>query len=200
MIKASEVIGRSVTAREGGHEAGKVKDLVVDQTGKRVLGFILAEGLLKSTKVAPWATLQAIGPDAVVLDSVANIVKAAESVEIKAALEGGTSIHGLRLQTTDGKDLGKVEDFYFDEVSGAVEGYEVSGGVFADTLGGRSFLPMPPSIELGKDVAFVGPDVASTITQVTGGIKGAFKKTNHVSPEQQGGDPQESSYAQEPEQ
>jgi uncharacterized protein YrrD len=176
VIKAGEVMGRSVTVREGGQEAGKIRDLVVDQTGRQVLGFIVAEGLFKGTKVAPWAALQAIGPDSVVLSARSSIVKLAEAADIKAALDSKTSIRGLRLQTTEGKDLGTVEDFYFDEVSGAVDGYEISGGVFADTFGGRSFLPTPLSIELGKDVAFVGPEAEATISQAGGGIKGAFKK------------------------
>ena len=177
MIKASEVMGRSVTVREGGQEAGKIKDLIVDQTGKHVLGFILSEGFLKGTKVAPWATLQAIGPDSVVLSTRSSIVKASQATEIKAALDISTNIRGLRLHTTEGKDLGTVEDFYFDEVSGAVDGYEISGGVFSDTFGGRSFLPTPLSIELGKEVAFVGPEAEATISQAGGGIKGAFKRS-----------------------
>jgi hypothetical protein len=32
------------------------------------------------------------------------------------------------------------------------------------------------SIELGKDVAFVGAEVEATIRQSTGGIKGVFKR------------------------
>jgi uncharacterized protein YrrD len=176
VIKASEVMGRSVTVREGGQEAGKVKDLIVDQAGQQVLGFLIAEGLLKSTKVAAWASLRAIGPDSVVLSTRDSIVKASAAAEIKAALDVDTSIRGLRLQTTEGKDLGKVEDFYFNEVTGAVEGYEVSGGVVSDTFGGRSFLPTPPSIELGKDIAFVSPEVEATIQQAGGGIRAAFKK------------------------
>ena len=176
MIKASDIMGRSVSVREGGQEAGKVKDLIVDASGKQVLGFIISEGLLKSTKVAPWAALQAIGPDAVVISARSSIVKASQATEIKEALDAGTSIRGLRLQTTEGKALGKVEDFYFNEVTGTVEGYEVSGGIVSDTFGGRSFLPTPTSIELGKDVAFVGPEAEATIQQANGGLRGAFKK------------------------
>ncbi len=56
-----------------------------------------------------------------------------------------------------------------------MEGYELSGGLFSDAFGGRSFLPTPMSIELGKDVAFVGPEAEATIQQ-SGGIKGAFKR------------------------
>jgi len=177
VIKASDIMGRSVSVREGGHEAGKVKALVVDRSGTQVLGFIISAGLFKSTKVAPWAALQAIGPDALVLSSRDSIVRAAQAAEIKDALDADTAIRGLRLQTTAGKALGKVEDFFFNEVSGAIEGYEISGGVMSDTFGGRSFLPTPTTIELGKDVAFVPPEAEATLQQAGGGIRGAFKKS-----------------------
>jgi uncharacterized protein YrrD len=53
MVKASDIVGRPVIVREGGREAGRVKDVVVDQPGKRVLGFVISEGFLRRTKVAP---------------------------------------------------------------------------------------------------------------------------------------------------
>jgi uncharacterized protein YrrD len=177
MIKASEIVGRPVIVREGGREAGRIKDIVVDQPGNRVLGFVISEGFLRATKVAPWEGLLAIGPDSVILGASGNVVSVGEAPEIKAVLDGGTSIRGLRLQTTGGKDLGKVEDFQFNEQTGEVEGYELSGGLLADTMGGRTFLPTPPSIELGKDVALVAPEVEGTIRQQSGGIRGVFGKS-----------------------
>ncbi|OFW60077.1 MAG: hypothetical protein A2133_10395 [Actinobacteria bacterium RBG_16_64_13] len=163
MVQASEVIGRAVVVREGGKEAGKIKDLVVDPSGRQVLGFVVSGGLLKSTRVAPWAGVQAIGPDSLILSTGASIVKVAEAPDIKSVLDKNLSIRGLHLQTTAGKDLGKVEDFRFDERTGAVLGYELSGGMLADAFGGRSFLPTPMTIELGSELAFVGPEAEATI-------------------------------------
>lgn len=159
MQKASEIIGRAVVAREGAEDVGKIKDLVVDPSGRQVLGFVVGEGLLKSTKVAPWMGIQAIGPDSVIVSASTSIVKVAEAPDIKAVLDKDLSIRGLRLQTTDGKDLGKIDDFQFDEKTGAVLGYELSGGIF----GRNSFMPTPTTLELGKDLAFVGPEAEETI-------------------------------------
>ena len=159
MQKASDVIGRSVVVREGGETVGKIKDLVVDTNGRQVLGFVISEGLLKSARVAPWAGVQAIGPDAVILATAGSIVKAGEAPDMKAVLDKELNIQGLRLQTTTGKELGKIDDFRFDEHTGAVLGYELAGGVF----GRNSFMPTPASLELGKDLAFVGEEVEATI-------------------------------------
>jgi uncharacterized protein YrrD len=176
MVKAADLLGRAVVSREGGRELGKVKDLVVDHSGKRVLGVVVSEGLLRGTKVALWPSVLAVGPHSVVLDSARSVVDADDAPEIKSVLEKGTHIRGLKLQTTEGKELGKIEDFQLDEESGTILGYELSSGLFADTFGGHPFLPAPPTIELGKEIAFIAPEVEGTIQGSTGGIKGAFRR------------------------
>ncbi len=160
MQKASEVVGRSVVVREGGQTVGKIKDVVIDVSGRQLLGFIVSSSLFRS-RVAPWAGVQAIGPDSVVLATSASVVKAEEAPDIKAVLDRDLHVRGLRLQTTTGKDLGKIEDVRFDETTGGVVGYELAGGVF----GHGSFMPTPLNLELGKDLAFVGPEAEDTITQ-----------------------------------
>jgi sporulation protein YlmC with PRC-barrel domain len=75
--------------------------------------------------------------------------------------------------TTDGRDLGQIVDLYFDEQTGKVEGYEVSGGIFADAYSGRSFVPAYQTLTIGNDVAFVPPEVADMMEEQVGGIKAA---------------------------
>jgi uncharacterized protein YrrD len=38
-----------------------------------------------------------------------------------------------------------------------VLGYEVSGGFVSDTLKGKKFLPAPPGLKVGDDVAIAPP-------------------------------------------
>jgi uncharacterized protein YrrD len=167
VTKASEILGRPLVVREGGQAVGKVKDLVVDDSGKRVLGFVVSEGLFKTTKVALYASIQTIGPDSVIIGTADGLVKAVDAPDIKSVMDKGQKIRGIKVHTTGGKDLGEVDDFEFDDSTGAVLGYELSGGLFADVFGGRSFLPTPASLELGKDVAFVGPEAEDTIHKRT---------------------------------
>ncbi len=158
-MKASEVLGRAAVIREGGQKTGKVKDLVIDVTGHQVLGFVLAESPFKKTLVARWAGLQNIGPDNVIFNTIGDVVKAAGAPEIKEVLDSKLRFKNRKLQTTAGKDLGEIEDVQFDERTGQVLGYELSGGVFS----GRHFLPTPPTMEVGKDIVFVAPEVEATI-------------------------------------
>ena len=67
MIKASDSLGRAIVIRDGGREVGKAKDLIVDDSGRRVLGFVISDGVMQGTKVAPWAGIAVIGPDTIIL-------------------------------------------------------------------------------------------------------------------------------------
>jgi uncharacterized protein YrrD len=158
-MKASEVLGRAAVIREGGQKAGKVKDLVIDPTGRQVLGFVLVESAFKKTHVARWAAMQTIGEDNVIFSTIGDVVKAAGAPEIKDVLDSKLRFKGRKLQTTAGKDLGEIDDVQFDERSGQVLGYELSGGIFS----GHHFLPTPPAMEVGKDLVFVAPEIEMTI-------------------------------------
>jgi uncharacterized protein YrrD len=158
-MKASEVLGRAAVIREGGQKAGKVKDLVIDLNGQRVLGFVLVESAFKKTQVARWTGLQTIGENNVIFNTISDVVKAAGAPEIKEVLDSKLKFKGRKLQTTAGKDLGEIEDVQFDERTGQVLGYELSGGIFS----GHHFLPTPPAMEVGKDIVFVAPEVEMTI-------------------------------------
>jgi uncharacterized protein YrrD len=174
MLKASDVIGRQITVRDGGQIVGKIKDLVVDPTGLQVIGIVLSDGMFSAPRVVAWKAVQAFGPDTVVIDVAASVVKAEAIPEIKAVLDKKTKIKGLKLLTTAGKELGKIADFTFDETTASITGYELSSGLFSSAFDGTPFLPTPPSIELGEDVAFVAPEVEATIVP-SGGLKAVFK-------------------------
>jgi uncharacterized protein YrrD len=176
MVKAGEVIGRPITARDTGQVLGNVKDLVVDSTGRDVIAIVLSDPLFLGSRVAPWNAVQAFGPDAVVIDAAKSVAKGSALLGVKEELAKKTKIKGLKLLTTKGKELGKIIDIEFDETSGEVNGYELSSGVFSDTFDGTPFLPTPKWIELGKDVAFVIPEAEPTIKPAAGGSKGVFRR------------------------
>ena len=125
MVKASEVLGRQITVREGGQDVGKIKDVVVDQTGREVIGIVLSDGMFSGSRVASWKAVQAFGPNSVIVDVAASVVKSSARPEIKAVLDKKTRIKGLKLLTTGGKELGKITDVLFDETTGDLLGYEL---------------------------------------------------------------------------
>jgi uncharacterized protein YrrD len=168
MRKGKDAGGLLVITRDSGKKVGKVEDLILDRQGSRVLGILLDEaGWFKEAKVVPWPSFRVIGLDAVIIDEEASAKKASEVPEMSEVLEEGNVLVGARVATTDGRELGKIEDFYFDPETGVVKGFELSGGK------GRSFLPTPASFQAGKDVALVDPSAVETITDLKEALRGA---------------------------
>lgn len=171
MLKASELIHRLLITRDGGEQVGKVQDLVINQKGSQVLGVLVDEkGWFSGAHVVRWSAVLSVGEDALVIDSKTSVVKASEVPEMKDVFDRGNVFAGVRVRTTEGVDLGKFQAFYFDEKSGEILGYELSGGS-GQKRRARSFLPTPSSFEAGKDVAFVSPEAVDTLQDLKEALK-----------------------------
>jgi uncharacterized protein YrrD len=123
--------------------------------------------------VISFRDLEAVGPDALIVKSAGVVRGRDEAPEMRPVLDRGNVLMGTRIMTTDGRDLGKMTDIFFDEKTGVLEGYEVSGGMFADAYTGRSFVPAPKTVKIGQDVAFVEPEVLHLMQEQVGGLRGA---------------------------
>lgn len=176
MRKGSEIIGKSVIAFDTGEKFETVLDLIFDQNSNRILGLLVDEaGWFSTSNVIPLTSVQSIGPDAIIVASKSVEIPASQIQEIDRVLEHNNIMKGTKIVSTDGRDLGKMIDLYFDEHSGEIEGYEVSGGLFADAYTGRSFVPAPETLKIGKDVAFVPSETADMMQEQVGGIKAAMQ-------------------------
>lgn len=176
MRKGTDMIGKSVIAFDTGEKFETVLDLIFDQHNNRLLGFLVDEaGWFSSSKVIALQSIQAIGPDAIIVPSKSVEVSASEIQPIDRVLEHNNIMKGTKIISTDGRDLGTMIDLYFDELTGDIEGYEVSGGVFADAYSGRSFVPAPETLKIGEDVAFVPAETADMMEEQVGGIKAAMQ-------------------------
>lgn len=167
MRRGKDASGLLVITRDGGEKMGKIEDLVLDRQGSRVLGILLDEaGWFREARVVAWPSFRVIGLDAVIIDDEASVKKASDVPEMSEVLDKGNVLVGIRIETSEGRELGKIEDFYFDPETGIVKGFELSGGK------GRSFLPTPTSFQAGRDVAFVDPSAVETII----GLKEALRE------------------------
>jgi uncharacterized protein YrrD len=176
MRKGTDIIGKAVVAYDSGEKFETVLDLIFDQNSNRLLGFLVDEaGWFSSSKVIALQSVQAIGPDAIIVPSKSAEVPASQIQPIDNVLEHNNIMKGTKIMSTDGRNLGTMIDLYFDEVTGDIEGYEVSGGIFADAYSGRSFVPAPETLKIGKDVAFVPSETADMMQEQVGGIKAAMQ-------------------------
>lgn len=176
MIKGKELLGRPIVAVSNGEQVDNVHDVVFDHQGNRVLALLAEEGgWFSAAKAVPFERIQSIGEKAVMIPTPEDVVNTKRDPVLKEAMAGKTNLIGMTLLTTEGETLGKISDVYFDERTGRVEGYEATGGFFADMTSGRTFIPVPDSIQIGKDSAIVPATVAAAMReQAPGGIRGAF--------------------------
>ncbi|HEY9675854.1 MAG TPA: PRC-barrel domain-containing protein [Waterburya sp.] len=181
MLKGSDIIGKVVVTYDTGKKIERIRDLIFDQERNQLLGFLVGEkGIFRDAKVIPLKEVQAIGLDAIVVHSKDSVVGAHDIPVIEEILHHNNVLRGTKILTTAGLNLGELVDLFFDEHSGLVEGYEVSGGVFADAYSGRSFVPAPETLKIGCDVAFVPPETAQMMAEQVGGIRGAVQVTGDM--------------------
>ncbi len=176
MLNGKGMMGKPVVAYDCGEQFKNIVDLIFDQENNLLLGFLVDEGgWFSNALILPMASVQAIGVDAVIVASKSAIVSASEFPQIQRILERDNILKGTKIMTLDGRDLGTMEDLYFDEMSGIIEGYEVSGGIFADAYSGRSFVPAPNTLKIGEDIAFVPSETADLMEEQIGGIRAALQ-------------------------
>lgn len=184
MRNGKSLIGKPIVAYDSGEKIKTISDLIFDQENNILLGFLVDEGgWFSNALVLPLGNIQAIGTDGVIVASKEAIASAREFPQIQNILKMDNILKGTRIMTTDGRDLGTMEDLYFDEMTGAIEGYDVSGGMFADAYSGRSFVPAPDTLKIGEDVAFVPAYTADLMEEQVGGIRGALQTAGNKAQE-----------------
>lgn len=178
MYKGKHIIGKTIVTLNTGEIVDKVEDVIFDSQNNKILGFLVDEGgMLKSARVLPFERIKKIGDDTITIEDKNAIVNAQEVKSIQDFVASNNILIGTKVMTEDGKNLGKIADVVFDEMTGMIEGYEVTGGMFADAVSGSSFLPSPKTINIGRDVAFVPSDVITLMNNQEGGLKQMFQNT-----------------------
>ncbi|MRG29719.1 photosystem reaction center subunit H [Laceyella tengchongensis] len=151
--KSQEVIGLSIIHRYTGKQLGTVSDVLFDSAN--VWQGILLEqgGLFKRHKFIPAKRLCSVGMDAVVVESEADIQDLPKEAESWIGLcSGEKKLKGRTIMLSNGRELGMVENVYFQEEVGTLVGYEVSEGLLADLRQGRKVLRCAQPLVWGEDV------------------------------------------------
>jgi len=153
MRKGKSVIGQPVYSLSDGTKVDSVKDLILEEGEDGVVALLVSEGgLLGTSTVVPFSAVARFGPSAVMIDDRASAVPAASDPRVHEILERRGTLLGSRVITDGGEELGTIADLYFDETSGRISGYEVSGGFLGDATRGSSYLPFTDIRTIGTDV------------------------------------------------
>jgi uncharacterized protein YrrD len=177
MRRHSDIKGTRVITLDTAADIGEAKDLVFDVENNQLLAIVLDEaGLTHSARIIPFSNVKAVGRDAVIVDTQTSIIAAERDERINHVLKQEITLKNKKVYTMEGEDLGKIVDIRFDEQTGRIEGYDVSGGIFADAYSGRPFIPAPKTVKVGHDVVLVPGEVAHMMEEQVGGVKAAGQR------------------------
>ena len=178
MRRAKDVIGLTILSLSSGRKLGSVKDVLFDPETNRILAVLVDEGgWFDKARVVPFGSIRSFGRDAVIVPDDTVVVPADSDPVIKRALDRGKVVVGMEVYTTDGRYLGKIDEVVFDEQTGQVQGFEVSGGLVAETLRGKHFVSAAETRATGLQVAFVPPETGTRVErEVTGGLAAAAEE------------------------
>jgi uncharacterized protein YrrD len=173
MRKGKSVIGKPILSLADGSRLQTVKDVILGANNDSVVGLLADEGgFLASSMVVPIDEVSSFGRDAVVVATRDSVIPAKEAPGIASIVARHQSRLGTRVFTETGDDQGKLSDVYFDEPTGRILGFELSGGMFADAAKGARYVPVEELVRVGPDVAYVHPETADLLEQQRGGLTG----------------------------
>jgi uncharacterized protein YrrD len=150
--RAVDILGTQVMNVSSGEIVGRVHDLLFDREG-RLKGLLLEKKYwFGKVPYLPVSELLCIGEDLVTIEAEPHLTN--ESIEDAWVRFGDQSMRGVPVITSNGQQLGVLEDVYFQEEVGTIIGYELSDGFFSDLMEGRRIIKNPSKLFIGKD-AFV---------------------------------------------
>jgi uncharacterized protein YrrD len=130
MIKGSQLVGRAVIDMEAAQRLGRIKEIIVQNDGERVAGFMVLHGeTLVGTggtrRTIPASALHSIGPDAVTVRGSALKERASDL----DGLPRMSDVIGHKMVTRSGRLLGSIDDMLINGADGRIIGYLVGEGV-----------------------------------------------------------------------
>lgn len=158
------MIGLAVINVNTGHNLGRVQDLLFDDEG-RLRGIQLeSKGLWRSKRYIPIEKILSIGEDALTVGTDDLFSDLDSSSAFHSILNGNQKLKGKPVITTNGLELGHVEDVYFQEEVGRIIGYELTDGFLSDVVEGRKVMPVPAELTLGNDCLVVPQEMEMQLT------------------------------------
>lgn len=78
MQRLSELMGKPIVSADTGEKLGTVADVLLDDGGNRVEGVVVKSGWMGKERVLPYANVQTLGRDAVVVRSGRELMEPRE--------------------------------------------------------------------------------------------------------------------------
>jgi uncharacterized protein YrrD len=167
MLKGAVLLGKPVLAYNTNREIGHVQGTLVDYDVNSLVAFWVTSRLRR--QVLPWSGVKTVEPDRIIAWSVTMLANEQDLFSIRQLIDRKTIRPGMRFETPDHRDLGAMVDFYVNERTGRLEGFEVAGGLFGEAADGYGFLPDVRILSITDDAVLVPSSIIQVMGEKPGG-------------------------------
>jgi uncharacterized protein YrrD len=166
MKKSQVVIGLPILSVSEGQQIGEVKDLVVNpQTFTIEYILINPDPWYLGLRAMAFGAVMGIGEHALTTEQTAAITTVSPGEPVAKLLDGEVRVKGTQVITKRGRKVGKIGDFYLDEETGKITGYELLSG---EGDGVAGIIPAEIVVTLGEKMTVVEDSVdTSLVTELT---------------------------------
>lgn len=177
MRKSKKYLGMPVISLAEGQQLGSVKGLVVDPVEKKVAALIIEQkGWFSEQKFAPYGKVRSVGNDAITIDQSVVVEKGSSLPEILKLYKDKAGILGCKVLVENGSQLGVVDEYYVDEITGEIVGLELSGNFFNSLIKGKTFLDITYVKTIGKELVVTTLEAIDNLIKVDGGLQETVKQ------------------------
>lgn len=152
-MRRRDLIGRPVIELDSGRYLGEAREVIVDLSNGTVVGVVVQRGRwFRSTWFLPFENVLSCGDGAVTVENEEALISRGQFAQRKGT--GQHQLVGKRVLNDQGRDLGTLDDIFFDPGSFEVTGYQISSGIIQDLLEGKRSIPAVP-LMLGFDAVII---------------------------------------------
>lgn len=145
-----------------GNKLGTVYDLLFDEQGVLSAVQLDAKGIWRKGRIIPKENILSIGEDAITVETE-DVDTPIDPTPFHSVIDGNDKLKGKPVITTNGIELGMVEDVYFQEEVGTIIGYELTDGFLSDVTQGRKLLPKVDPMTVGADAIVVPSEMEENL-------------------------------------
>jgi len=161
MKKSQVVIGLPVMSVSEGQQIGEVKDLVVNpQTFTVDYILVSPEPWYMGMRTMAFGAAIGIGEYALTAEKSSAISMISSNEAVAKLLDGDVRIKGTQVITKKGRMVGTIGDFYLDEETGKITGYELLPAQGNQVMG---IIPAEIVVTLGKKMTVVEDKVDTSL-------------------------------------
>lgn len=177
MRKSKKFIGMPVISLAEGQQLGTVKGLVVDPVQQKVAALIIEQkGWFSEQKFAPYGKVRSVGTDAITIDQSTMVEKGSSLPDILKLYKEKAAIIGYKVLVENGSQLGVVDEYFIDDLTGEIVGLELSGNFFNSLIMGKSFLDISYVKTIGKELVVTSAEAINSLVKIDGGLQDTVKQ------------------------